>query len=466
MKRGGGLCAALLVILMLPSTSPLHAPLRVPSRTLYVSRRVLPSPLCHEAVATGPGGGRPHTPESRAKISAANKGRVPWNSGRKHSEETRRRIAEGTRRAMLRKAQEKHEAREKLRAEDPEAFQKLVEEEEKAEAEAEAAARAKRKARQELRAQAAAQRRQQRRTEQDSTINATSGRKVRRARVSTGGGRVNFTFTAESRARISESLRRRWQDPEYRARRANATVGPETRARLSAAMKAKWADGTYRRRVTVNGSHSEERRAKIAASIRAKWTDPDYRQRATAGIRQAHASGAARGGSQKTISDEARKKISETMKRRWSDEGFRADKLKAMEARAPACTRLHMRHAAQAMVGCHPPVHSPTWSAGRWEARLRVRFWPLQESQSRRRVDKPESTSAPKRNRGRPAHAITTKASAAMSATQETEAASHEPEGSVVWPEDAEPEAETDGLIAWGDTIIDFGEGDGMDGTG
>lgn len=44
--------------------------------------------------------GMPHTNETRKKISAANKGKVPWNKGRKHSEETKRKIAEATRRAM------------------------------------------------------------------------------------------------------------------------------------------------------------------------------------------------------------------------------------------------------------------------------------------------------------------------------------------------------------------------------
>ena len=41
--------------------------------------------------------GFPHTEESKAKISAANKGKTPWNAGKKHSEETKRRIAEKTR---------------------------------------------------------------------------------------------------------------------------------------------------------------------------------------------------------------------------------------------------------------------------------------------------------------------------------------------------------------------------------
>ena len=51
--------------------------------------------------------GHPHTPKSRAKISAANKGKQPWNVGRKHSEETKARIAEKTREAMRRKKEAK-----------------------------------------------------------------------------------------------------------------------------------------------------------------------------------------------------------------------------------------------------------------------------------------------------------------------------------------------------------------------
>mmetsp|Transcript_31981 Transcript_31981/g.67229 ORF Transcript_31981/g.67229 Transcript_31981/m.67229 type:complete len:417 (-) Transcript_31981:356-1606(-) len=43
-------------------------------------------------------GGFSHTTTSRAKISAANKGKVPWNKGKARSEEVKARIAEGVRR--------------------------------------------------------------------------------------------------------------------------------------------------------------------------------------------------------------------------------------------------------------------------------------------------------------------------------------------------------------------------------
>ena len=43
-------------------------------------------------------GGFSHTKASKAKISAANKGKVPWNKGKSRSEEVKARIAEGVRR--------------------------------------------------------------------------------------------------------------------------------------------------------------------------------------------------------------------------------------------------------------------------------------------------------------------------------------------------------------------------------
>ena len=47
--------------------------------------------------------GHPHSDISKARISAANKGKVPWNVGKKHSDETKARIAAKTKEAMLRR---------------------------------------------------------------------------------------------------------------------------------------------------------------------------------------------------------------------------------------------------------------------------------------------------------------------------------------------------------------------------
>lgn len=206
--------------------------------------------------------GRLHTAESRAKISAANKGRQPWNTGRAHSEETRQRIAEGTRRAAQKRAEEKRLAREKLQREDPKAYARMVAEEAEAAAKLDAARkereREKRKRRAEKAkevipsrpspaaafvhalqdppclgsrctcplpsrdlARSAVQVRRLKALEREAELqeqvrrgelDPAAANRVRRGRMTTAsGGRVNFTFSAESRRKISQSLRKRWE---------------------------------------------------------------------------------------------------------------------------------------------------------------------------------------------------------------------------------------------------------------
>lgn len=286
--------------------------------------------------------GHPHTAESRAKISAANKGKTPWNQGLKHSEETRARIAEGTRRAMLRKAQERKEAQERLRHEQPEEYAKLV------------AAKA---AMVVAKAKVAEERRLEREVKKAAATKAAAAarremrsqnRSLRRARVSTGsGGRVNFTFTDEQKARISASLKARWADPEYRARqKKKASMSEEARKRLSETMRAKWADGDYRSRVTANGSHTAERRAKIAASVKAKWADPEYRARTTSAIRKAHNNETRKANARNTTATAAqRQKISHSMKKLWQDPEYRTRQLTKMDERSDKVTSQTRRKA-------------------------------------------------------------------------------------------------------------------------
>ena len=62
---------------------------------------VIPSP---ETITTSKGlSGYTHNDISRAKISAANKGKVPWNVGKQHSEETKQRIKEKTKESIERR---------------------------------------------------------------------------------------------------------------------------------------------------------------------------------------------------------------------------------------------------------------------------------------------------------------------------------------------------------------------------
>ena len=107
------------LLLLLVETNSLHVALASRGATRLLSCAHRPAALVMEA-ATQDGvmsrGGHPHTVESRLKISMANKGKTPWNVGKKHSEETKRKIAEKTKAAYLRR---KEENEQRMLEEDP-----------------------------------------------------------------------------------------------------------------------------------------------------------------------------------------------------------------------------------------------------------------------------------------------------------------------------------------------------------
>lgn len=144
-------------------------------------------------------GGYSHTTSSKAKISAANKGKVPWNKGRQRSEEEKARIADGVRRRN----------REKFLA-------KLVDlgltEEEYEE-----------------------QKKEERRKKDAE----------RRARKTPKGG---YTPTEETKAKISTILKEKWANGEMKKRsytgpfRKGFSHSEETKEKIRQALKKKWAE--------------------------------------------------------------------------------------------------------------------------------------------------------------------------------------------------------------------------------
>lgn len=167
--------------------------------------------------------GRPHTPTSRAKIAFKNKGKVPWNVGKAHSEETRKLIAEKTREAMLRRKLDKIAALGM--------------------------------------------------TLEDYDEALVARKRDRRQLARTG-------LTAEGRKRISDSVTRRWKDPEYRRLYSVANTGSRnhseaTRAKISEAITKKWKELEYREK--VRRKPTPEERAKISATLKTRWTDPAFR---------------------------------------------------------------------------------------------------------------------------------------------------------------------------------------------
>lgn len=219
--------------------------------------------------------GHPHTEDSRAKISAANKGKTPWNIGKQHSEETKRKIAETTRLAVLKK-----------KTEEAAALGLTLEELEE-------------KKKQE---------------------------RIKKRRAKMKGG-----LTDEGRKRISDSMKRRWGQPGYREWYAENVRGKrnhsnETRAIISEKIKAKWTEEEYRTTAKKRGQ-SEEVRAKISATLKARWQDPEFRNK------MKNASNFER-------TPEWKAQISEKIKAKWNDPDYRKNVVSSIRSSYNSSTRI------------------------------------------------------------------------------------------------------------------------------
>lgn len=201
--------------------------------------------------------GRPHTDSSRAKISAANKGKVPWNVGKSHSEETRNKIAEKTREAMQQKKIAKLAALGM--------------------------------------------------TMEDYDLQRVQKRKEKKRSAVKGG------LTDEGRKRISESVKERWKNPEFRAKYSSSQRGARnhseaTRARISEAITLKWQQQEYRDK--VKSKPSDEVRARISETLKSKWKEEEFRNKMMS--------------LQFPRTEAWRIKLSESIKTKWLDPEYRA----------------------------------------------------------------------------------------------------------------------------------------------
>eukprot|EP01031_Cornospumella_fuschlensis_P033214 gene33214-40186_t len=171
----------------------------------------------------------PQSAEARAKISAANKGKIPWNLNRHHSAETRRKIAESTLRYVYKKKLEKATAIGLTTVEQYEAYLK----EEK--------------------------------------------RKLKRAR--------HAEMTEIRRQRMSEIMKLRWQDPAVRAKYNSSRSSPMRPGEPNLALEGNSrSNETEKRRVP----HFDEWRAKISTTLKKRWEDPEFRQRMIGGLQRRH----------------------------------------------------------------------------------------------------------------------------------------------------------------------------------
>ena len=224
-------------------------------------------------------GGYTHTTASRAKISAANKGKTPWNKGRERSPEERERIAAGVR------------ARNRERFLAQLAAQNMTE----AEYEAQKADAKRKKA-----ADKAA-----RRTEKGGYRPTAETRQkisrilkekhargeVKRTPVDPSKVRRGFTHSEETRRKISESLKKRWaNDEEYREnmleKSTQANAREATRRRISESLRQKWQDPEFREKMLSKisnraspGPRDETYRERISQAMKLKWKDEEYRKK-------------------------------------------------------------------------------------------------------------------------------------------------------------------------------------------
>lgn len=120
-------------------------------------------------------------------------------------------------------------------------------------------------------------------------------------------------LTEDGRRRISESVKKRWENPEFREWYSSAVKGQrnhsdETRARISKAIAVKWTDVDYRRRAIAKPS--DEIRAKISATLKLRWEDPEFRQKMT--------------NHSYTRSEAWKVVVSQKIKKKWSDPVYRS----------------------------------------------------------------------------------------------------------------------------------------------
>lgn len=235
-------------------------------------------------------GGFSHTSASKAKISAANKGKTPWNKGRKRSEEERAKIAAGVR------AKNRERFLQKLKdlGVTEEEYQQQKKEE-------------RRRKDAERRARKTENGGYRPTEETKQKISAVLKEKwangeIKRRKVDPTKVRRGFSHSEETRAKISQSLRKRWaDDEEYRTnmmKKSSEINGQQhVKERISKALKKKWEDPEFRQQMMEkmatrkrnNSSHDGSHRQKISEAMKAKWEDPEYRKKAMEAIQRRQA---------------------------------------------------------------------------------------------------------------------------------------------------------------------------------
>lgn len=239
-----------------------------------------------------PNGGFTHTAQSKAKISAANKGKAPWNKGQARSDDVRAKIAAGVRAANRMRFLQQLQA---LNLTEAEWEHQRAEEQ------------------------------RRRRLEQQARRTAKGG----------------YRPTPETKAKISKILKEKYANGEVKRReispdrvRRGFSHSPETRAKISASLRQRWAnDETYRSNMvekSLTASNSTQVRQKISQTLKLKWQDPEFRAEMLQRMASKRPNSVAG-----TLQHNAahRQRISDAMKAKWQDEAYRQKTLESIAKR-------------------------------------------------------------------------------------------------------------------------------------
>jgi len=232
-------------------------------------------------------GGYSHTKASRAKISAANKGKTPWNKGKARSPEVKARIAAG------------------VRARNRQVFLQKLEDmgitEEEYEAKKKEERRIKEAERRSRRTANGGYRPTEETKKKISRIlkeKHAKGEVKQRAKLDPNKVRRGFTHSEETRRKISESLKKRWQNDEefQEMMKESFTNREDVRRKISESLKKKWQDPEFRsgmmdkiskRKSGKDAmSYDKDHRKKISEAMKRKWQDSTYREKTLTSIKK------------------------------------------------------------------------------------------------------------------------------------------------------------------------------------
>jgi hypothetical protein len=317
-------------------------------------------------------GGYTHTLASKAKIGAANKGKTPWNKGRKRSEEDKARIAAGVR------ARNRENFLQKLK--DMDTTEEEYEEKKK----------------------------------EERRIKDTE----RRSRRTENGG---YRPTEETKAKISRILKEKHARGEIKHRacdpskvRRGFTHSDETKRKISEALKKRWsADSGYREKMTqtMKTTYSkEEIRKKVSVTLKKRWQDPKFREEMLEKMRKNRKS--------PKVTSDYREKISNSMKAKWQDPEYREKTLNAIA-----------KHHNESLDG-KPRVRKPSKPRGSSkEVQMMKPLAPGESVPKVKRARKKKQKSVDALESDKSTKSLTTKAAVKVKDTEKKKA--KEPDGSV-----------------------------------